>query len=202
MFPVLSTVREHSKSDRPLLLLVKHEFPSRMPNYAPMITGEIKNQIDRIWDAFWSGGISNPIEVIEQLAFLLFIKRLDDKQTTDERSANMGGQRVTKPTFPDGTTANNFEYQNLRWSRFKNFDPEMMYDTVANGVFPLIRNLGDDGSTYSHHMRDARFTIPTSALLSRVVDMHPSQLYQQPFTYLHDGGVEGLFSRAESQRHS
>lgn len=136
-----------------------------------MITGEIKSQIDRIWDTFWSGGIANPIEVIEQLTYLLFIKRLDDTQTTAECAANLNGKPLVKPIFPEGETNNGYEYQNLRWSRFKNFDAQSMYDTVANGVFPMIRSLGDDGTTYSHHMRDARFTIPTPALLSRVVDM-------------------------------
>jgi len=136
-----------------------------------MITGEIKNQIDRIWDAFWSGGIANPIEVIDQLTYLLFIKRLDDTQTAAEKVANMGGRPLEKPTFPDGWyKENEIQYQDLRWSRFRNFDAKRMYAVMSEGVFPFIRNLGEDGSTYSHHMKDARFTIPTPGLLTTVVE--------------------------------
>ena len=84
-----------------------------------MITGVIKSQIDRIWDAFWSGGISNPLEVIEQITYLLFLKRLDDLQTLEEnRSA-----RIKKPsngrTFPKGEDTRGRPYEDLRWSKFK-----------------------------------------------------------------------------------
>jgi len=136
-----------------------------------MITGEIKNQIDRIWDAFWSGGISNPIEVIEQLTYLLFIKRLDDIHIAAERAANIGGRPLKKDIFNEESTWNQFNREDLRWSRFKNFDAQTMFKVVDQGVFPLIRNLGEDGTSYSRHMRDARFTIPNATLLSRVVDM-------------------------------
>lgn len=129
-----------------------------------MITGELKGKIDRVWDAFWSGGIANPLEVIEQITFLLFIRRLDDLQTLAEKKAHRLGKPVENPIF----TA---DQQELRWSRFKSQAPAVMYQTVSEGVFPFLRTLGGDGSTYSHHMKDARFTIPTPALLSRVVDM-------------------------------
>ena len=132
-----------------------------------MITGPIKSQVDRIWDAFWSGGISNPLEVIEQLTYLLFIKRLDDLQTLKERKASRIGQPIASPIF----TA---DQRTLRWSVFKEMgDAATLYDTVANQVFPFIRNLGGAGgdSTYAQHMKDARFTIPTPALLAKVVDM-------------------------------
>jgi type I restriction enzyme M protein len=129
-----------------------------------MITGELKAKIDRIWDAFWSGGISNPLEVIEQITYLLFIRRLDDLQTLAERKANRTGQPILHPLFQPGQA-------DLRWSRFKDFEPGVMYQVVGEQVFPFLRQLGGDGSTYSEHMKDARFTIPTPALLSRVVDM-------------------------------
>jgi len=133
-----------------------------------MITGELKSKIDRIWDAFWSGGISNPLEVIEQITYLLFIRRLDDLQTLAERRARITGETIENPVFlPD--------QEQLRWSRFKNAEPEVMHRLVGQEVFPFLRALGQqvggDGSTYSEHMRDARFTIPTPALLSKVVDM-------------------------------
>lgn len=129
-----------------------------------MITGDLKSKIDRIWDAFWSGGISNPIEVIEQITYLLFIRRLDELQTLWENKARTLKQPVTDPTFLPGQ-------EHLRWSRFKNADPAVMFHTVADEVFPFLRQLGGEGSTYSDHMKDARFTIPSAALLSKVVDM-------------------------------
>lgn len=130
---------------------------------ARVITGELKSKIDRVWDAFWSGGISNPIEVIEQITYLLFIRRLDDMQTLAEKKARTTGGEIENPVFqPDQA--------HLRWSHFKNISPEVMHKTVADEVFPFLRRLGD-GTTYSEHMKDARFTIPTPALLSKVVDM-------------------------------
>lgn len=129
-----------------------------------MITGELKSKVDRVWDAFWSGGISNPIEVIEQITYLLFIRRLDDLHTRAENKARLTGKPIENPVFgPDE--------QNLRWSYLKNEEPGVMHALVAQGVFPFLQRLGGDDSTYAHHMRDARFTIPTPALLARVVDM-------------------------------
>jgi type I restriction enzyme M protein len=129
-----------------------------------VITGALKGKIDRVWDAFWSGGISNPLEVIEQITYLLFIRRLDDLQTLAERKAHRTGKPIEDPIFQPGEA-------DLRWSRFKDFEPGVMHQVIGEGVFPFLRRLGGDGSTYSEHMRDARFTIPTPALLSRVVDM-------------------------------
>ncbi len=129
-----------------------------------MITGELKSKIDRVWDAFWSGGISNPLEVIEQITYLLFIRRLDDLQTLKERKANRTGKPIEDAIFQPGEA-------DLRWARFKDFEPGVMHQVIGEGVFPFLRRLGGDGSTYSEHMKDARFTIPTPALLSRVVDM-------------------------------
>ncbi len=129
-----------------------------------MITGTIKSQVDRIWDAFWSGGISNPLEVIEQMTYLLFIKRLDELHTAREKKANRTGREIEDPIF-------NSKQQKYRWSRFKDFDPATMYDIVVNKVFPFMKTLGDAESTYAGHMKDARFTIPTPALLAKVVDM-------------------------------
>ena len=67
-----------------------------------MITGDIRNQIDRIWDSFWSGGISNPIEVIEQVTYLLFIRRLDDLHTLEENKANRLKKPMERRIFPAG----------------------------------------------------------------------------------------------------
>jgi type I restriction enzyme M protein len=136
-----------------------------------MISGEIKSQIDRIWDAFWSGGISNPLEVIEQITYLLFLRRLDDLHTLEENKANRLKRLMERRVFPEGEDIKGRTYEDLRWSRFKHFSPGEMFTVVNDHVFPFLRVLGGDDSTYAHHMKDARFTIPTPALLSKVVDM-------------------------------
>ncbi len=88
-----------------------------------MITGDIKNQIDRIWDSFWSGGISNPLEVIEQITYLLFIRRLDDLHTLEENKANRLKQPMERRIFPEGKDAKGRSYEDYRWSRFKHVAP-------------------------------------------------------------------------------
>ncbi|WP_417374448.1 type I restriction-modification system subunit M, partial [Glutamicibacter protophormiae] len=160
-----------------------------------MITGELKSKIDRIWDAFWSGGISNPLEVIEQITYLLFIRRLDDLQTLSEKKARVAETDVENAVFLPSQA-------HLRWRQFKNTSPEVMYRTVSEDVFPFLRGLGD-GSTYSEHMKDARFTIPTPALLSKVVDMLDDipmadrdtngDLYEYLLAKLASAGVNGQF---------
>ena len=135
-----------------------------------MLTGELRGQIDRIWNDFWSGGISNPIEVIEQLTYLLFIKRLDDLQTLEEHKANRLGHPMERVIFPAGDDDKGRSYQDYRWSRFRHLAPADMYALVGEHVFPFLRTLGGDGSTYATHMRDARFTIPSPGLLQKAVD--------------------------------
>jgi type I restriction enzyme M protein len=135
-----------------------------------MITGELKSKVDRIWDTMWSGGISNPLSVIEQLTYLLFIKRLDELQTLKERKAARTRKPIEEPIF----TA---DQDHLRWSRFKETAPEKMFATVRDGVFPFMKTLGqkgeadgEGGSTYTHHMKDAIFMMPTPRVLANVVD--------------------------------
>ncbi|MCJ0537456.1 type I restriction-modification system subunit M [Enterococcus cecorum] len=129
-----------------------------------MITGELRNKIDRIWETFWTGGITNPLDVIEQFTYLLFIKQLDDVETTNENEANFLGVPF-ESMFPD-------DCQQSRWSKFKNLgSAEEMYDIVLNGVFPFIKNLHQDGdSAYSKYMGDAIFKIPTASMLTKIVD--------------------------------
>ena len=136
-----------------------------------MLTGEIRSQIDRIWDAFWSGGISNPLEVIEQITYLLFLRRLDDLHTLEENKSTRLKKPMERRVFPEGKDARGRAYDDLRWSRFKHLSPAEMYTVVGEHVFPFLRTLGGDDSTYTHHMKDARFTIPTPALLAKVVDL-------------------------------
>ena len=132
-----------------------------------MITGELKSKVDKIWDAMWSGGISNPLSVIEQLTYLLFIKRLDELQTLQERKAARTGKPVDKPVFAA-------DQDGLRWSRFRDAAPEQMFETVRDRVFPFIKTIGQgqDGadSAYSQHMKDAIFMMPTPRVLANVVD--------------------------------
>jgi type I restriction-modification system DNA methylase subunit len=140
-----------------------------------MLTGEIRSQIDSVWNAFWSGGISNPMEVLEQITYLLFIRRLDDAHTLEESKAFLLKRPMDKRIFPEGKDAAGRTYDDLRWSRFKHFAPAEMFAVVGERVFPFLRTGlltgGGDGSTYSQHMKDARFTIPTPGLLAKVVDM-------------------------------
>jgi type I restriction enzyme M protein len=138
-----------------------------------MLTGEIRSQIDQIWNAFWSGGISNPLEVIEQITYLLFLKRLDDLHTAEERKAQtLKKKQLEHRFFPEGKDERGMPYEDLRWSKFKNLgDPARMYKIVDQHVFPWLRTLGGPDTTYARHMKDARFTIPTPALLAKVVDL-------------------------------
>jgi type I restriction enzyme M protein len=136
-----------------------------------MLTGELRNQIDRIWDSFWSGGIANPIEVIEQITYLLFLKRLDDEQTREDKKAVTLNKPVERHIFPEGADARGTPYEQMRWQHFKNLEPRAMFDLISEHVFPFLRAIGGDDSTYAHHMRDARFTIPTPNLLGKAVDL-------------------------------
>ncbi len=136
-----------------------------------MLTGELRSQVDRIWDAFWSGGISNPLEVIEQITYLLFLRRLDDLQTLAENKARRLGTKVEHEVFPKGKDARGRPYHDLRWARLKHLPAGEMFTVVSEHAFPFLRTLGGEGSTYATHMKDARFTIPTPALLAKVVDL-------------------------------
>lgn len=131
-----------------------------------MITGELKSQVDRVWDAFWTGGISNPLTVIEQITYLLFIRRLDELQTHEEKKANIAGIAIKKSYFNEGQ-------QNLRWSNFRDKDPEEMYAlfTKEHGVFDFMRNIGEQGSIFGAQMKGATFMIPTPRVLDQVVQM-------------------------------
>ncbi len=92
-----------------------------------MITGPIKNQIDQIWNAFWSGGISNPLEVIEQITYLLFLRRLDDLHTLEENKSARLKKPMARRVFPEGKDAKKRRYEDFRWSRFKHFAPAEIY---------------------------------------------------------------------------
>ena len=135
-----------------------------------MLTGEIRNQIDAIWNDFWSGGVSNPLSVIEQITYLLFIKRLDDVERAAENKSATLHEPMDRRIFPEGTDPRGRPYVDLRWSRFKGFEPREMFKVVDEHVFPFLRTLGEEGSSYGKHMRDARFGIPSPGLLAKAVE--------------------------------
>jgi type I restriction enzyme M protein len=138
---------------------------------AAMLTGEVRNQVDQIWNAFWSGGVSNPLSVIEQITYLLFIKRLDDLHTLQENKAANLGIAMERRIFPEGNDEQGRPYSDLRWSRFKNFEAREMMDVVAERVFPFLRQMGEEGSSYGQHMKDARLGFSNASLLAKTVDM-------------------------------
>ncbi len=147
-----------------------------------MLTGEIRTKVDQVWNAFWAGGIANPLEVIEQITYLLFMRGLDDIQTREENKANMLGKPMDRVIFPEGVyktvrdedtgeVKEEITYQMLRWSRFRHDDAQRMFKIVSDFVFPFLREMGEKGTAHAEHMKGARFTIPTPGLLAKVVDM-------------------------------
>jgi type I restriction enzyme M protein len=128
-----------------------------------MLTGELRNKVDKIWETFWTGGITNPLTVIEQFTYLLFIKGLDEVETQREQEAVLLGIDFER-IFPE-------DKQHLRWSKFKNLEATQMYEIVSNEVFPFIKNLHDNkDSAYAKYMGDAIFMIPTPQMLTKIVD--------------------------------
>lgn len=161
-----------------------------------MITGDLRNKVDKIWEIFWAGGIANPLEVIEQFTYLLFIKGLDDIETTKESEATFLGIAYNG-MFPN-------DNQHLRWSKFKNMEATEMYNIMLNEVFPFIKGLKKDGdSAYSKYMGDAIFKIPTPQMLSKIVDGidklnledrdAKGDLYEYLLSKLSQAGTNGQF---------
>lgn len=144
-----------------------------------MITGQIKNQIDQIWDAFWGkqSGITNPITVLEQMTYLFFMKLLDDAERQREKiSQELDLGELDNPTFPLGSwhnpeTDEDVPGQSLRWHNFKQLDPDRMFRTIQRDVFPFIKHLnsGDD-SAYSRFMGNANFLIASPRALVTIID--------------------------------
>ena len=166
-----------------------------------MLTGEIRNQIDSVWNAFHVGGVTNPISVIEQISYLLFIKRLDDIQNkldNDAVMAKMLGDAAPnkKPVFTD-------EEKGLRWRSFRDADPEKMFELVRDKVFPKIKTLGGEDGSFAQHMKDAIFMIPRSDVLDQVVQLidginmddkdTKGDVYEYMLSKLQSSGVNGQF---------
>ena len=143
------------------------------------ITGKIKSQVDAIWMSFWTGGITNSIDVLEQMTYLFFMKMLDDAQLDKEAIAvkmGMGDVELPDAVFKKGLwhnpdTDKDVPYKNLRWSEFRHFTPEEMFNTVRFDVFTFIKHLSDaKTSAYSRFMSDAVFLIQQPRTLVKVVE--------------------------------
>ena len=173
-----------------------------------MITGAIKNKVDKIWTDIWAGGITNPLTVIEQLTYLMFIRSLDEKELETEEFENMSGEKMDK-IFPQSPIG-----QSMRWSKFKNDDPREIYDVISQRVFPAIKNMkhghlpdfteqgetieivdntendAEKDTAFARYMSDAMFLIPTPQVLQKIItgldDLYEhviSDLYMQGDLY-------------------
>lgn len=129
-----------------------------------MIVGEMKNSIDNLWLRFHTGGVSNPMEVIKQITYLLFIKRLDDLEIAKEKKANITSKPIADPIFDESE-------QELRWSNFKNLEAGVMFDLVRTKVFDFMKTLGGEDSAFAKYMKNAYLAIPTPVVLEQVVSM-------------------------------
>lgn len=142
-----------------------------------MITGELRSKVDSIWDTIWTGGITSPITVLEQITYLMFMKLLDDNQLKAEANASILGVPLKNKVFQDGICVISenphveTEYRNLRWNVFHNFEPGEMLTNIQTYVFPFIKTIGEGKDTaFSRYMKDTVFLIPTAKVLAKVVD--------------------------------
>ena len=159
-----------------------------------MLDSATRNKIDGLWDSFWAGGISNPLTVIEQISYLLFIRRLDDREILRELQANRSGQAFTS-IFPK---------KEFRWRELKHLtDAEVLYKTIFEGVFPFIKTLGNGESVFTQTMKDAVFLIQKPSLLYEAVQTidqinmddqdTKGDLYEHLLGKLQNSGVNGQF---------
>ena len=142
-----------------------------------MITGELRSKVDSIWDTIWTGGITSPITVLEQITYLMFMKLLDDNQLKAEAGANALGIKLKNRVFGEGICVISenphveTDYKNLRWHVFHNYEPGAMFSNIQNYVFPFIKQIGEGKDTaFSRYMKDTVFLIPTAKVLAKVVD--------------------------------
>lgn len=156
-----------------------------------MITGELKTKIESLWNIFWTGGLTNPLEVIEQITYLMFIRDLDDVDNLRSQECMMLDLPFTslfEGEYPVGNTT--VDGKQFKWSSFKDLPSEKMFDLVQNGVFPFIKQLhGSKNSAYSKYMADAIFKIPTPQKFAQIVDSMDT-LYET-MSQLKDKDVRG-----------
>jgi len=125
-----------------------------------MITGELKNKVDKLWEMFWTGGLTNPLDVIEQITYLMFIRDLDQTDNVRHRESTMLG--IPHTSIFAGK-------EHLKWSVLRDKPAETMYQTMPAEVFPFIKQLNGDSGTYAKYMADAIFKVPTPQLLEKIV---------------------------------
>ena len=135
-----------------------------------MVTGNLRAQVDKIWNTFWTGGISNPLTVIEQFTYLLFIRRLDEMQLLKEKQATFTKQPIKNPVYEE-------KFYPFRWNRFKNLEPQTMFDLFTRPsidemtLFDHMKTIGGNGGVFSEFMKGATFMIGTPRLLDQVVQL-------------------------------
>jgi len=160
-----------------------------------MITNQLKNDIDRLWTEFWTGGITNPLTVIEQISFLMFARLLDIDETRFEKLAGRTGKSPHKNFGPD--------QQSLRWKNWSEYGGEEMLRHVRDQVFPHLRDLGGKNTTFGEYMKDATCLIPKASLLNSAViqiGLLPlgnsdikGDLYEYMLSKLSTAGINGQF---------
>lgn len=136
-----------------------------------MVTGELKNKVDGLWEIFWTGGLTNPLDVIEQMTYLMFIRDLDDSDNVHMKESIMLGLPY-KSIFEENVTIGDRKVpgNQLKWSVFHDFPAQKMYANMQENVFPFIKNLhGDKESAYAKYMGDAIFKVPTPVMLDKIV---------------------------------
>jgi type I restriction enzyme M protein len=139
-----------------------------------MLSSTIKSEIKRLWDKFWSGGISNPLTAIEQISYLLFMRRLDELDLREMKKAEFSGEKyqsVFEGTFNVPNLNEKIDKSTLRWSHFKQMEGGEMLAHVQSKVFPFIKQLNGEGTAFGRHMRDAVFIIPKPSLLVEAVSL-------------------------------
>ena len=160
-----------------------------------MITGELRSRIDKLWEEFWTGGIANPLTVIEQITFLMFSRLLDMMETRNERKAALSGG-----AFPHLFAE---DEQELRWSHFRNLGADAMLPLVRDKVFPHFKITAVDGATFGEYMNDAQLMIQKPSLLVSAVGMiddlplgeddTKGDLYEYLLGKLSTAGINGQF---------
>ena len=173
-----------------------------------VITGEIKSLVDKVWNTFWTGGISNPIEIIEQITYLLFLKRLDEAQTRTEKQAIRTGKPARNLPFPLGNDHLGRPWSDLRWKNFEHLSKDRMFRLFTDRMFTFLREelhtqSNGEESSYAKHLDGARFTIPTANVLGTVVDIISAMdmsgkdtkgdLYECMLSKLSTAGTNGQF---------
>lgn len=136
-----------------------------------MVTGELKNKVDGLWEIFWTGGLTNPLDVIEQMTYLMFIRDLDDSDNVHMKESIMLSLPY-KSIFEENVTIGDRKVpgNQLKWSVFHDFPAQKMYANMQENVFPFIKNLhGDKESAYAKYMEDAIFKVPTPVMLDKIV---------------------------------